>query len=158
MKGISILFLLLLGATIVGLSSCDSRKVFDQTQNIPNSIWDRSFKVKFAVPITDTLTSNNVYLNIRHAEGYPYNNLFLFVHTQFPNGKIYTDTVDCALADENGKWLGSGAGDIYDQQSPFKGNVRFRDSGTYTVEIEQAMRLEKLPFIMDAGLRIERRK
>ena len=150
--------ILLFSLTVVAITSCDSRRVFDQTQTVPDNIWDRSKTLKFEVPITDTVNSNNVYLNIRHAEGYPYNNLFLFVHMKFPNGKVYTDTVDCTLADENGKWLGSGAGDIYDVQVPFKGNVRFRDLGTYTIELEQAMRLDKLPMIMDAGVRIERRK
>jgi gliding motility-associated lipoprotein GldH len=95
---------------------------------------------------------------VRNADGYPYGNLYLFVHSTFPDGRKITDTLECTLADANGKWLGDGAGDIYDNQILFKRNVRFRQSGTYIFELEQAMRLEKLPLLMDVGIRIERAK
>jgi gliding motility-associated lipoprotein GldH len=66
------------------------------------------------------------------------------------------DTLDCILADEKGKWLGSGIGDIYDNQIPFKRNVRFPLPGTYSFEIQQGTRKDDIPLIMDVGLRIEK--
>ncbi len=140
------------------LVSCDSRRVFDENVTFRDNIWERSNLIKFSVPIKDTVAPHNVYINVRNSEGYPYSNLYLFIHSTFPDGKKYTDTLECTLADATGKWLGSGAGDIYDNQILYKRNVRFRQYGTYTFEIEQAMRLEKLPLIMDAGMRIERAK
>jgi len=80
----------------------------------------------------------------------------LFIKTVFPNGKFSNDTLECVLADEKGKWLGTGLGDIYDNQIPFKRNVRFPMAGTYRFEIEQGMRTETVPLIMDVGLRIEK--
>jgi len=153
---ITIIFLGLVVAS--SLSSCDRYKVFEENKEIPNNIWERSNKLKFVVPISDTISGHNVYINIRNAEGFPYSNLFLFVHSYFPDGKTFTDTLECVLADDKGKWLGAGAGDIFDNKIPFKGHVRFRSVGTYTFELEQAMRLEKLPLVMDAGIRIERVK
>jgi gliding motility-associated lipoprotein GldH len=140
------------------LISCDPRRVFDENKTLPDNIWERSNKVIFKVPITDTISPHNVYINVRNADGYPYGNLYLFVHSTFPDGRKITDTLECTLADANGKWLGDGAGDIYDNQILFKRNVRFRQSGTYIFELEQAMRLEKLPLLMDVGIRIERAK
>jgi gliding motility-associated lipoprotein GldH len=154
MKKLQLFFFLL---SIV-LISCDPRRVFDENTSFKDNIWDRTNKITFQVPITDTVSAHNVYINIRNSEGYPYSNLYLFIHSTFPNGKKYTDTLECMLADATGKWLGSGAGDIYDNQILYKRNVRFRQSGTYTFELEQAMRLDKLPLIMDAGMRIERAK
>jgi gliding motility-associated lipoprotein GldH len=78
------------------------------------------------------------------------------VKTTFPNGKFSTDTLECILADEKGKWLGKGLGDIYDNQIPFKRNVRFPQAGTYVFEIQQGMRSDNIPLIMDVGLRIEK--
>jgi gliding motility-associated lipoprotein GldH len=75
-----------------------------------------------------------------------------------PGGKKITDTLECILADENGKWLGKGTGHIVDNRVPFKRNVIFPDTGKYTFEIEQAMRMEKLPEVYDIGLRIEKVK
>jgi gliding motility-associated lipoprotein GldH len=136
--------------------SCDSARVFEQNQPIPESGWDVTNVVKFDVDIADPSTATNFYINVRQADGYPYSNIFMFIKTVFPNGKQSADTLECVLADEKGKWLGSGVGDIYDNQIPFKRNVRFPMAGKYHFEIEQGMRTENVPLIMDVGLRIEK--
>jgi len=151
------IFFLFFGISLLFIS-CDPRRVFDENASFKDNIWDRKETLKFEVNIKDTLSPHNVYVNIRNAEGFPYSNLYLFIHCKYPSGKIHTDTLECVLADANGKWLGNGAGDIYDNQILFKRNVQFRQAGTYTFELEQAMRLDKLPLIMDAGIRIERVK
>jgi gliding motility-associated lipoprotein GldH len=138
--------------------SCDKNHFFEKNVSIPDNIWDKSNKLKFDVPVTDTLSSYNFYINVRNADGYPYSNLYLFITTKFPNGKMAKDTLECILADERGNWLGDGLGDIWDNQIPFKKNVRFPRTGVYTFEMEQAMRLDRLPQIMDAGIRIEKRE
>lgn len=143
---------------LAGLISCDPRRVFDDNKNLPDNIWDRNNKVAFDITISDTVSPHNVYINVRNADGFPYSNLYLFIHSTFPGGESHTDTLECVLADANGKWLGSGMGDIFDNQIPFKHNVRFKKAGTYHFELEQAMRLEKLPLIMDVGIRIEKVK
>ena len=137
-------------------SSCDSNRIFEENHEIVGNLWGSNNIIKFDVNVVDTISSNNFYVNVRNADGYPYNNLFLFIKTTFPNGKISTDTLECVLADEKGKWLGSGMGDIYDNQIPFKRNVRFPMSGKYTFEMQQGMRLDSIPLIMDVGLRIEK--
>ncbi|MFL5764805.1 MAG: gliding motility lipoprotein GldH [Bacteroidia bacterium] len=141
---------------VLVLSSCDSKRIFEQNQPMPESGWDVTNVVKYDVNITDPATPANFYINVRQADGYPYDNIFMFIKTVFPNGKQSNDTLDCQLADEKGKWLGSGAGDIYDNQIPFKRNVRFPMPGTYHFEIQQGMRTENVPLIMDVGLRIEK--
>lgn len=146
--------LCLLGALL--FVSCDSARIFEQNQEIPESGWAQSNVVKFDVDIKDPATAAHFYVNVRNADGYPYANVFLFIKTVFPNGKFSSDTLECVLADENGKWLGTGIGDLYDNQIPFKRNVRFPQAGTYHFEIEQGMRMENVPLILDVGLRIEK--
>jgi gliding motility-associated lipoprotein GldH len=87
---------------------------------------------------------------------YPFSNLYLFITTTAPSGDFVKDTVDVILADEKGKWKGRGLGDIWDLQQLYKQNVRFAQRGTYHFEYVQAMRMEKLPFILDVGLRVEK--
>ena len=137
-------------------SSCDNSRVFEQNQTIPESGWASDNSLKFEVDIKDPSTPTNFYINVRHADGYPYSNLFLFIKTTFPNGKFSNDTLECVLADEKGKWLGSGLGDIYDNQIPFKRNVRFPLPGKYLFELQHGMRSSIIPLIMDVGLRIEK--
>lgn len=136
--------------------SCDNKRIFEKNQEIPESGWNSNTVLKYDVDITDPATTANFYINVRNADGYPYSNLYLFIKTTFPNGKMSNDTLECILADDKGKWLGSGMGDIYDNQIPFKRNVRFPLAGKYSFEIQHGMRTEVLPLIMDIGLRIEK--
>jgi gliding motility-associated lipoprotein GldH len=138
------------------LISCDPNSVFEKNIRIPDGIWDRNNPVRFEVVVEDTITPHNLYINVRNTGMYPVSNLYLFVTTIAPSGHTIKDTVQVILADERGKWLGKGLGDIWDNQKLYKEQVRFAQKGEYIFEYEQAMRLEKLPFILDVGLRVEK--
>ena len=141
---------------VILLSSCDSRRVFEENKELPEYVWDVKNKISFDVNIDDTTSLHNLYVNVRQATHYPYANIFIFIVIKFPNGKMAKDTMECALADETGKWKGDGMGDIWDNQILWKPNVKFPIKGKYTFEYEQAMRMEQLPFVMDVGLRVEK--
>jgi gliding motility-associated lipoprotein GldH len=141
---------------VIGFASCDSNRIFEQNQAMPESGWDVTNSVKFDVDIKDPATATNFYINVRQADDYKWENLLIFFKTVLPNGATTQDTLDCRLADKQGKWIGSGAGDIYDNRIPFKRNVRFPMPGMYHFEIIQGMRMETVPQIMDIGLRIEK--
>jgi len=147
-------FLLVL--TCFLLTSCDKKKVFEENKEINNYVWDVKDVKFFEVNVTDTVTPHNFYINVRNADGYQYSNLYLYIKTVFPNGRFAHDTLECILANEEGHWLGRGLGDIWDNQIPFKKAKRFPLLGKYTFQIEQGMRLSKLPMIMDVGMRIEK--
>lgn len=66
------------------------------------------------------------------------------------------DTMECILANADGKWLGNGLGDIWDNKFLFKKNIKFQKPGTYEFVFNQAMRVDSLPMIIDAGLSIEK--
>lgn len=148
--------LLLIILTAVILFSCDPDRVYEKNIRIPDGIWDRNNIVSFEVIVGDTITPHNLYINVRNAGMYPVSNLYLFITTIAPSGHAIKDTVQIILADEKGRWLGKGLGDIWDNQQLYKENVRFAQKGKYVFEYEQAMRPEKLPFILDAGLRVEK--
>jgi len=138
------------------LSSCDSKRVYEENQVVPEQLWNSKNKMVFGVDVTDTLMPCNVYVNVRNASDYPFSNLYMFLETRYPNGTYSKDTLECILADETGKWLGSGSGDIWDNQILFKKNVKFKKAGKYFFSLEQAMRLQNLPQILDVGIRIEK--
>lgn len=138
------------------LVSCDPNQVFERNVEIADFSWHKDTIIKFEVDIQDTISLHNIYINVRNTSRYEMQNLFLFLTTTSPNGISLRDTFECYLADERGKWLGSGWGDIYDNQFIYKRNIRFPVSGIYTFEYVQAMRSEKLRYISDIGLRIEK--
>ena len=139
------------------LTSCDKNRVFEQNKEIPDMMWDQNNTLKFEPDSTllDTVTPYNIYINVRIASQYQFSNLFLFLTTKLPDGKAARDTVELTLADDKG-WLGDGSGDIWDNRMLFKKNFRFPQTGKYVFELQQGMRLNPLPLIMDAGIRIEK--
>jgi gliding motility-associated lipoprotein GldH len=142
----------------VFFSSCSRNIVYTQYKTFNDNQWFANDKAVFDVEIKDTQSLNNISLMVRHTDTYPYNNIFLFVTTKYPDGKILTDTMEVVLSNSKGEWLGSGAGDIFDFKVPIKKNVRFPLAGKYQFIFEQSMRVDPLPMIMDFGFEIEKSK
>ncbi|MGC6471006.1 MAG: gliding motility lipoprotein GldH [Flavobacteriales bacterium] len=143
------------------LSSCDSNRIYEKNITIKNNLWSIDTVPSFEFNNQDTISEQVLKINIRHSSDYAYSNLWLFIHTHQPDGNILTDTLECILAEKDGRWKGSGLGDIWDLKSDFKTET-FDQIGTYRVEIEQAMRygdlakIEKLFGIMSVGFRIQK--
>jgi gliding motility-associated lipoprotein GldH len=155
--------ILLSSLLLICLTSCNKNTVYSKYESIdPDKGWAAKDSISFEVDITDTESRNNIFVNVRNADAYPYRNLFLFLHTKYPDGNRKTDTLECLLADEKGQWLGKGAGDLWDNTIPFKGNVKFPVAGKYVFTFVQAMRagdkavIDPLPLILDIGLTIEK--
>ena len=143
---------------ILFFTSCDSNVVFEENIKFPENRWEQKNNIVFTTEIKDTLTPQNIYINVRNAGGYQFSNLFVFFTTQTPSGKRERDTVELTLANPSGKWMGDGLGDIWDNRLLFKSNFLFPEKGIYTFTFEQAMRVDPLPQLMDIGIRIERNK
>lgn len=142
---------------ILFYSSCDSNRVFDENFSFENANWDRYKPVSFKIEISDTISQNQFFINVRNTTDYKYSNLYLFIATQLPDGNISKDTIECILADINGKWLGNGLGNLKENNILLKNNLVFPKKGTYIFEFEQAMRVEILQGIADIGIRIEKK-
>ena len=142
---------------LLALFSCDTNKVFEEYIEVEDANWQKENIASFEFIAKDTITAHNIYINIRNTGDYLYSNLYLFVTMKGPNGGILKDTVNCILADNRGKWLGSGVGDLWDLQIPYVGGFKFAQTGSYIISYEQAMRVEKgLKGITDIGLRVEK--
>jgi gliding motility-associated lipoprotein GldH len=145
------------------LVSCNKNVVYSKYERIEEEKgWPAKQLINFETEITDTNQLYNVYINVRNAETYSYKNLFIFLHTTYPNQTTSVDTIECLLADEQGHWLGKGMGDLYDNTILFKKNAHFKQAGKYKFAFEQAMRygnkneIDPLFLIMDVGITIEK--
>lgn len=147
----SIVVLLLLAA----FTSCSDNAIFDQYVTIPDKGWHQDSMAVFKVDIENAQNTYNVIINIRNRSHYPNSNLWLFVDVISPNGKLMNQKLDCILADDTGRWLGSGWGDLFHVEVPFQTGVRFAETGVYTFRIVQGMRAEDISGIYNIGLRIE---
>ena len=150
------LFFISISFLVIFLVSCDSKRFFEENKSFENGVWLNTNSPSFNVNISDTLAHYDLYLNIRNDGIYPYSNLYLFIHTILPGGKTATDTVECQLADPDGKWRGSGLGGLKFNRFLFQRGMAFPRKGQYHFELEQAMRVKELKGIRDVGIRIEK--
>jgi len=142
---------------IMLLASCDPDMVFDQYSKTEDGLWRWQDAKEFFVEITDTVSLNNIYLQVRHTVEYPNSNLYMFVHVKGPSGQVIKDTVNLVLANPDGKWIGRGIGNLKELRLLYRKNTKFSQPGTYTFTLEQGMRSPELP-VTDLGIRIERIK
>ena len=147
--------LLLIPGMILILLACNQNGFYRESRQIPEGSWKTNEKVAFSVNIPDTSKRFSMYIDIRNDVNYPFANIFMFLDTRFPDGRIARDTVECQLADYDGRWLGKGSGSIRYNRFLFQKEVRFRQKGYYVFTFEQAMRTSELKGIRDVGLEIE---
>lgn len=137
-------------------SACSSSNIYDKSEVIDDGKWKADHILRFEYIAEDTLQPAKVYINMRHTGLYKYNNIYFFITTVAPNGKSLRDTAEFIIAETDGKWKGSGIGDIYDVRMLYQKNVRFAQNGKYIFYVQQAMRDNPLENVTDVGLRIDK--
>ncbi|GIV42399.1 MAG: gliding motility lipoprotein GldH [Vicingaceae bacterium] len=141
---------------LVVLAACDKTRVFEKNLPVEGDGWHKDSTAYFYWEIEDTANFYNVLINVRHLTGYSYRNLYLFIDWYSPSKKHARDTFNIILADEKGKWLGEGSGNVRFRTAPYKIGVKFPEPGRYVLKIKQAMRHEQLKGILDLGVRVEK--
>lgn len=134
--------------------SCNRHTIYEYNLNIPNEQWEKDMPACFNIPITDTTCYCDMFINIRNTTEYDFSNLYIFVTMQLPDGRMARDTINCLLADKEGRWLGKGIGNIKEQQIAFRSEMIFPRTGVYKFYIEQAMRTDTLKGIKSIGIRL----
>ena len=151
--------LMALTITVVCLTACAKLDVYEKNVSIPKYEWSYSYKPNFDFTITDTVSSYQVYIVLRHTDAYRYNNIWLNLGTKFPGDSIHYQRFELQLGSDAGGWEGTGMDDIWEVRKPVtRGPVKFNKAGNYTFMLEQVMRENPLPNIMNAGIRVQRVK
>ena len=139
--------------------SCDKKRVFDEYKSVGRA-WHKDSVVSFDLPELDSTKRYNLFVTLRDNNNYPFNNLFLIVGLEMPNGFTKVDTLEYQMANPDGSLMGDGFSDIKENKLFYKEKVRFR--GKYKVNIKQAVReTGKVPGdtaldgITEVGFRIE---
>ncbi|PWA11637.1 gliding motility lipoprotein GldH [Flavobacterium laiguense] len=152
---------LLLLVTVL-LFSCDKKRVFDEYKSV-GSAWNKDSIVTFDLPVLDSTKRYDLFVNLRDNNNYKYNNIFLIVSLESPNGYTKVDTLEYQMANPDGTLLGDGFTDLKESKLYYKENVRFR--GKYKVHIKQVVRetgkvpgVALLDGITEVGFRIEKKE
>ena len=141
---------------IIILFSCTSNTLFEKNCDIYNSSWNKKELISFEVPINDTTSHYNFFINVRNNTDYDFCNLYLFMNTIYPDKQVSKDTIECLIADSKGKWFGKGWGKYRFISLLLGKGIQFPQKGTYIFEFEQAMRKDTLENIAALGIKIEK--
>jgi gliding motility-associated lipoprotein GldH len=147
---------------IGSLTQCRPIDLYERTTNIPKHAWSGNFSPGFSFDITDTRALYEVSLILRHTDAYPFNNIWLDVQVEAPD-TLYRFRTEQRLGDNEKGWLGTGLNDVFEHRLPLnadleKAGVSFRRPGRYTFRLTQIMREDPLPHVLQAGIRVERKK
>mgnify|MGYP001243234913 CR=1 FL=1 len=148
----------ILSVIVLMTMSCHQNEVFFQYKNVSQQEWSKDSVMKFDVHISNKEIPHNFYIHLRHNGNYPYQNIWLFLQQTNPDKSVKKDSVEVYLADQYGKWLGTGTGNLKEMQIFYQNKFLFPDTGTYHFEITHGMRDSLLQGIKDVGVRIEKTK
>jgi gliding motility-associated lipoprotein GldH len=135
--------------------SCDKNRVYDHVVALSSDGWNSENAIEFDMPVNDARKAYDILIHLRNSGDYQYSNIWLFIETKSPGGNSLRDTFEIKLADDAGRWLGKGIGNVHELLIPYKQNIVFPDRGVYKVAIWQAMRDQTINQILDIGLRLQ---
>jgi gliding motility-associated lipoprotein GldH len=145
---------------LAGISCNVSSPYYQKQVAIPNTAWAYDFQPVFKITVSDTASRYRMYFLLRHDENFPYSNIWFRMKVKAPGDSVFSDgdRIEADLADPQGKWLGKGMGGIWEQKIPLatKDIPLLNRKGDYEIKIEQIMRMDPLPSVLNVGLMVEK--
>lgn len=143
------------------LQACKNINLFEKNISIPNMQWQNNFSATGSFNITDTVSTYNVYIVLRHTDAYLYNNIWLNAGLQSPGDSgMQFQKINLLLGNDAKGWEGVGMNDIWEVRKLISGRPpqRFLKTGEYKFALAQLMRDNPLLNIISVGLRLEKVK
>lgn len=139
------------------LSSCGDNKsyIVNEANTFENATWLQADSLTYKANITDTTKRYNLGMTLKHHKDYTYQNIYLMIHTTFPDGKRFSKQVNIDIADKTGKWHSDCSGNTCKVEIDIQREAIFNQAGAYIFTIEQFTRDEQLGNIQSIGFHIE---
>jgi gliding motility-associated lipoprotein GldH len=148
---------ILCGLLLILISiSCGRQEIYYRFHELKGEAWAQSDILVFDIDSTlfEVNKPYNLAIEMTNSVGYPYQNIWFFVRINIDNDSIFTNTSkEFRLADEFGKWTGSGFGSLYQSSLPL-GLITFREKRNYRITLGHGMRDEPLKGVDKVGVKI----
>lgn len=135
--------------------SCQQIAVYEKNVPFTKHSWSAAEQPAFDFVITDTTSLYNVFVVLRHTDAYHYNNLWINITTIPPGDTAQTVKANLKLGD-NKEWLGNSIDDIIEHRILINNRPIHFKKGNYKFVIQQIMREDPLPDVLNAGIRVEK--
>jgi len=151
-------YLFILAITAFLFAGCNEDVLVDEYHTLPVSGWEYKDVITDSFEVSEPGHYHQLSANLRINGDYPYANFHVKMNITFPDSSSKEYNVPLQLAEKSGKWIGSGLGDVITFRIPVFHRKFLTQKGKYTVSISQDMRLESVPNIVSAGLRVEQQE
>lgn len=143
-------FFLLMTVLFAG---CNENRIYSESSTLSDNYeWVKSDNRVFKFEIIDTVPSYSLTMSFRYAYGYPYKELKVQAVRTDPKGKQSTARYSLSVRDEDGKYVGDAAGDIWDSEHLVIPEIKFNLPGVYKYEVTHDMPVKNVVFAMEIGM------
>lgn len=146
----------IIGLLLLAAAGCDENLVLDRQLAMPDQQWHWKEKGFFEVNIEDTTCWYSMYVNTRITNAYPYSNLWVLLKSVSPSGDTSTARIELNLFEPDGRPTGLARGTVLEYRIPSIPRMDFSQTGTWRFSIEQNMRVNTLPGVLDIGIALEK--
>lgn len=150
------IFPIFAGLLFTTLASCSGGEDYSRFHHIENGKWYRDsllvFMVDSLIPVLGTTYDVTVELTTNHS--YPYRDLWLQIDQDLTDSLVRADTLRYLLADEYGKWLGSGTGGLNQLSLPYRSFTPRDSVYNYRLVIRQIMDDNPLRGVEKVGIKV----
>ena len=138
---------------LVLLSSCGEQPYFEKVFSFKGKKWTQDVKPQFKVKIDDVSAPYSFTIYLRTTTDYKYNNLWIFLKTETPDGTTERLPFEIIVANPDGSWNGVKTGTIVESALDFQARM-LPMKGEYTFTIEQGITESAIDEVLDIGFRV----
>lgn len=150
-------YIFLFAFLVIGLTSCSDRPVISISQSI-NGDWNYDSPLIYSLDIQSDDTVYDLILELTYSTDFNYQNIYVNIETQYPNGEKVDDVISINLTDGAGTFLGNCNNKECDIEILLQEKFKFKDIGTHIISISQHSRKENIPGISEGKLKLFKRK
>ena len=136
------------------LTACGEQPMYEKVYSFDNQKWDQNVKLEYPVKIENINKEYNFTLFLRTTTDYKYNNLWVFMKTETPDGTIAREPFEIRITNDDGSWIGTKTGTVVETQLNFV-RRKLPKEGTYTFTLEQGITESIIDEVLDLGFRVE---
>ena len=134
--------------------SCTEKEISYNYQHINEGRWYRDSLLTFRIDSfqIETVNSYDISFELTTGHNYPYKDIWMEVSHNLRDSLFKIDSLHYLLADDYGKWLGSGAGGLNQFTLPYISAITLDTVQDYEIQIRQIMANDPLVGVEKIGL------
>lgn len=114
--------------------------------------WSEDDVVSIKFDISDSIQRYDLMTTVNHTTDFKFQNLYVEITNQTPDGDSLSTPVSLELADTKGQWQGICSGDQCEATIVLRENFYFRKNGTYRISLRPHMRVNPVGEISAVSL------